>query len=557
MDRIVHHGHLSMGVLRDTISQNNLKLSDLLRLRELLTGDLLLRLDRKLASELDGIYHRGPIYLRASHRLSSLAFGTQFGRILSRYIALPFGGSLLLVETVRHLIHFLAPHPSAESTTGGDELAAAQMTATTTAQSLPLWEFSLMIFGIGLFFLVLIESAGFRSLCYRFLVRLGNRLVYLFREFPNRVMKLPVVRSILESAAYRTLINYFVKPALLASAGLLLIDRVGHWWAYIVALNTANLPEGQTTPPPTPHFDVLTWNRGVIVFLIVNLFLNSPLGRYTDAMVTDQVRRGWRKIQMRVFSALFRFLVDSFQWILKTLEQVIYTVDELLRFRSGEHWYTLMFKAIVGVFWSVISYVVRFYITLLIEPQINPIKHFPVVTVSHKMILPFGPTLFRVMVAPLSPFVGAFVAGTIATSTVFLLPGVFGFLAWELKENWRLYASNRSRNLKPIPIGSHGETMVRLLRPGFHSGTVPKLFGRLRRASRRAVKTGNWTSLRKNFQYLQHIEEAIGDFIERELMGLLRQLPNWKFVSLRVAQVDVATNEVEVLVCARVLQTAP
>ena len=69
--------------------------------------------------------------------------------------------------------------------------------------------------------------------------------------------------------------------------------------------------------------------------------------------------------------------------------------------------------------------------------------------------------------------------------TIFFLPGIFGFLVWELKENWRLYRANRAPDLKPVVIGSHGETMLRLLRPGFHSGTVPKLYAKLRRAQRK------------------------------------------------------------------------
>ena len=46
------------------------------------------------------------------------------------------------------------------------------------------------------------------------------------------------------------------------------------------------------------------------------------------------------------------------------------------------------------------------------------------------------------------------------------IPGIFGFLAWELKENWRLYAANRPPRLKPVVLGHHGETMRGLLRPG-------------------------------------------------------------------------------------------
>ena len=127
--------------------------------------------------------------------------------------------------------------------------------------------------------------------------------------------------------------------------------------------------------------------------------------------------------------------------------------------------------------------------TLLIEPQVNPIKHFPVVTVSHKIMLPFSLHLTGLFAAPLAPL-GPLLANTIAGTTVFLLPGVFGFLVWELKENWRLYAANRPRYLRPMPIGSHGETLLRLLRPGIHSGTVPRLFAKLRQggADRRTCR---------------------------------------------------------------------
>ena len=33
-----------------------------------------------------------------------------------------------------------------------------------------------------------------------------------------------------------------------------------------------------------------------------------------------------------------------------------------------------------------------------------------------------------------------------------LAGGLFGFLAWELKENWRLYARNRPRTLRPALV---------------------------------------------------------------------------------------------------------
>ena len=84
--------------------------------------------------------------------------------------------------------------------------------------------------------------------------------------------------------------------------------------------------------------------------------------------------------------------------------------------------------------WTLVNYGIRFCITLLVEPQINPIKHFPVVTVSHKVILPLGPFF----VAQLTPVLGVAEANAIVWSTIWLIPGVFGFLVWELKENWRI-----------------------------------------------------------------------------------------------------------------------
>jgi hypothetical protein len=83
-------------------------------------------------------------------------------------------------------------------------------------------------------------------------------------------------------------------------------------------------------------------------------------------------------------------------------------------------------------------------------------------------------------------------------TNAFLLPGIFGFLVWELKENWRLYAANRPADLQPVLIGHHGETMARFLRRGLHSGTLPKLFAKLRRSETRAVANRRRSSIRKH-----------------------------------------------------------
>ena len=135
------------------------------------------------------------------------------------------------------------------------------------------------------------------------------------------------------------------------------------------------------------------------------------------------------------------------------------------------------------------TYVVRIYVNLFLEPTFNPIKHFPVVTVSAKLILPFYHDLLPLFEAPFLPLGPAF-AKSMGLLNFALLPGIFGFIVWELKENWRLYQANRAKTLRPVIIGHHGETMSRLLRPGFHSGTVPNLYGKLRRAERKAHRSG-------------------------------------------------------------------
>ena len=48
----------------------------------------------------------------------------------------------------------------------------------------------------------------------------------------------------------------------------------------------------------------------------------------------------------------------------------------------------LVTKAVLGLVWFFVAYVVRFCVNVFLEPQINPIKHFPVVTVGHKLLFP-------------------------------------------------------------------------------------------------------------------------------------------------------------------------
>lgn len=521
LDRIVTQGFLSFGHIRDTLSQNNLKLPDLTRLRELVTGDVLLRIDSRLARDLDGVYHHGPIYLRASHRLSALAFGTNFGRFLTRYVALPFGGAFLTVEGLSHIVHLFDSEadrpPSLEPSL---EVLETTILTTDTHTVRPDILGVAQVLLLGIFLLLLLENAAFRQWCLMNLRRLGRAARKLVYDLPVVTLRLPWVRRVLDSPLYTAAVGYLLKPLLIT--GCLLFP---------FALSLGGIG----------------WVTAALTFLVVNLAVNSPVGRYADEWLADQLLRGLRGLHLHVFVAGFRLIMDSFQWLLQTIEQVLYTVDEWLLFRRGESRWVLAAKAVVGAIWSVINYVVRIYVTLLIEPQINPIKHFPVVTVSHKIMLPFSIYLTRLLATPLMPL-GSVLANTIAGATVFLLPGVFGFLVWELKENWRLYAANRPRQLKPIPIGHHGETMLRLLRLGIHSGTVPRLYSRLRAAHRRAAP-GRWKAAHKQRDRLHHVELALRRFVERELVALLAESGRWHGSPLEVGRIRLASNQISIELC--------
>src|SRR5262249_33944250 len=158
----------------------------------------------------------------------------------------------------------------------------------------------------------------------------------------------------------------------------------------------------------------------------------------------------------------------AFARLIEWVERLIYAVDEWLRFREGQSAGVLAAKAALGPIWGVIAYAARIYLVLLIEPQLNPIKHFPVVTGAAQILLAFAMDLTRLIAGPLTPLLGTVIGNAVAATTVFFLPGLFGFLVWELHSNWRLYAANRPAALGPIAVGSHGETVVRLLRPAFH-----------------------------------------------------------------------------------------
>jgi hypothetical protein len=526
LDRIVEGGYLTMGDLRDGLSRNQLKLPDLSGPGEFFWGDPLLRLNDELAHSLDGVYHRGEVYLRWLQRFSSLAFGTNPGRLLTRYLAVPFGGAYMAVSFAEHLAHMagfegdlllpLPPgvRPAARQILRDIGVPLHRQHLTEALQMA--WTVGLL----GVFLLLLFNVRPFRRALGRGLRLVGRGLRALLLDLPLWLVRLPPVRAFLDSRPV-VLFRRHLLPSLLLTA---------------VAAELS-LVEG--LDPTT------TAVLSGCVFVVALVFFSSRLGRDFSESLTDSVARGWRRLSLDILPGLFRLTMNFFKRLLELVQRFLYTIDEWLRFRSGEGRLKLAAKAVAGVVWFFVTYVVRFAVNLLIEPQINPIKHFPVVTVSHKLVLPLIPVLAHYLRVTMEWDPAE--AVTAATLTIWCIPGIFGFMVWELKENWFLFQANRPERLRPVVIGHHGETMLRLLKRGFHSGTVPKLHARLRRAEHR----GRTAAARRQLEALQDVAGHVRHFVERELVNLLRKSRAWGGLPLEVCGVVLASNRIRVELCSQ------
>jgi hypothetical protein len=521
LDRIVDRGFLTIGDLRDAVSRNQLKLPDLAGPGEWLSGDPLLRLNSAMVSALDGAYRPGEVYLRGLQRVSSLAFGTVVGRLLVRFLLLPFGvafvalrGTDLLAEEAVHLSDWLAAKLGGHAAGHGPHYHPTHL-ATPWA-----------VGALALFLILLFNVAPFRRKVFRGLRIFGLFLHGVLIDAPVWVLHHPALRAFLESAPVAFFRRYLAVPLLAAALTGAILAVCG-----VDGLTNAYVSGG--------------------VFIVLLAVLNTRLGRDVQEVTADRFLRFWQWVAADLLPGLFRWVMRISRWFLEGVDRLLYTVDEWLRFRSGESRLSLALKGVAGMVWGTFAYIVRIYTNLLVEPTVNPIKHFPVVTVGHKLMLPFLVVLYHFLLEQLG-FLGPVLGRGFVVVTIFFLPGIFGFIVWELKENWKLYRANRPEALKPVLIGSHGETMLRLLRPGFHSGTVPRLFAKLRRAERKGRARG----VRKYHEGLHHVEESVHRFVEREFLHLLAQSKSWGGLRLGLQEVGLATNRVRLeLACADLADT--
>ncbi|MFP6765695.1 MAG: hypothetical protein VB858_18845, partial [Planctomycetaceae bacterium] len=262
-----------------------------------------------------------------------------------------------------------------------------------------------VVFALGTLLLLIIHVAPFR----RFLAQILSHTFSLLRtclyEWPARFFRQPLVRKIFRSHTAKLIRKFLIGPLIptFVICGVL--------------------------PRLYPQLAGQSWIHWGIVLAAMSVIINSRVGRDVEELTAEWIHSTWNRIRVHVFVALFDLIMDSFKRMLGWFERVLYAVDEWLRFKSGETTLSLAFKAGLGFVWSFVTFVLRFCVNLLIEPQINPIKHFPVVTVSHKLILPLG-LPGGPLSNLLSPIAGSW-SDWIAGTTILLIPGIFGFIVWE------------------------------------------------------------------------------------------------------------------------------
>jgi hypothetical protein len=100
--------------------------------------------------------------------------------------------------------------------------------------------------------------------------------------------------------------------------------------------------------------------------------------------------------------------------------------------------------------------------------------------------------------------------------------------------------------LRPVAIGHHGETMERLLRPGFHSGTIPKLFGKLRSAIGWPEGVRSVRKAAKARMELHAVEHGIEHFARREILAIAHHAPMLRVGAASSPLVQVSTNRVRI-----------
>ena len=226
LDRVIAQGFLTFGDVRDALSRNQLKMPDLGDAEDFIRGDPLLRLDRRLAPLLDGVYRPSELYVRWLERLTALNFGTRAGRAITLWVTFRSAARLAPpgsgraappvrqpgAHTVAHSAYLVLAGPWGHARGPGP----ARRPRPPAVLALPAPG------GLGLFLMGLIHSADFAGAAGTPLAVAGRGLHQVLVALPVALVRLPVLRRVAESWPFQLLWWYGIKPAAAAAAWLAL-----------------------------------------------------------------------------------------------------------------------------------------------------------------------------------------------------------------------------------------------------------------------------------------------------------------------------------------------
>ncbi|EGV19023.1 hypothetical protein [Thiocapsa marina] len=525
LDVIQRRRHLKFTDVRDIVARNILRLPDP-TLEEIRHGDRLAHFDRIAAHALPGVYKPGEFYVKGLQQLGAPLFGTPRGRLILRHLILPTGLAFLGLKTI-------------------DIVAGLILPAGSSVHLAPLWLVLLLAVLINAFAYTRVGRAIAKTI-WRAIAWTVSLLLF---DGVRKLLRWAPVARLLSTSLIRGLDRNLVQPLFIGL--LIVLPFVGLG----LLIDGVEIDYGLSLLIPA--------------FAIGTLARNTPAGR---RMLDNAASAAWqilRRLNQTLVIGVVRELLHFFKEVTRRFEQGLHRIEELLSHQLGESRLALVVKSLFAPIWNLTEAVIQFYVTVLVEPQVNPIKHFPLVTIAHKLMLPFLPALTGLLVALTEPFLPKLIAYPFVTVTILLLPGLAGFLVWELKENRRIYAANHagsplvgydagrieavhrvnleSTPIEPAIIGGHGETMRGMLRRGFHSGTLPKAFDRLRRVLREEIRdeVPYPHRLRDAQRRLAEVTRALCVFCDRELGYALRRRcvePNCGLVRVETGQPRLSSN---------------
>lgn len=511
IDRILADGYFSYFDVRDAISRNNLKLPDITARGEWGTDDPLLRLDRLLTFKFEGIYRTGQVHGKLLQNLTSVLFGTDWGRKAWSFFIAPYGLALVIV-TIGIVLGRHLP--------GG----TGKQDQTSPVSTWMAW---FWIASLGTAMAYLFADSRLRDRLGDWLRRIASGLHWLVEDLPLILARHPGFRSAIViplkitwycviKPGFMILVLFLLAPYLFPST-----QAVAVWWC-VLALT-------MTTRP----FLILDQRLFEILFDLVVAMRAGLLGRLLDGFD-------------RVYKAL-----------IKAAETALVRADEALQSRGNDSPVMTAIRVAVSLVWVPIREICRILFIVMIEPMLHPLK-LPICFVAAKVLYPvMGPMGTETWIPALSPYLGYWLAMSIVTTTIFLMPNAFGFLFWEFRENRGLYAANRPIRPRFAPAGPAGEDMRALFEPGLHGGTLPRIFSRLRKAGKPVNEGGDRARERQALKQLEDVREAVSRFIRRNLIDPLAVAPGWGSKNsatferpLEVRELRLSTHRAQVLLCS-------